>query len=60
MDSAKQRGDAGKMLGKGNKEAEAHSTLQSQSEHQKQTSQRLKHEAEEDQLSVLMSFCSQT
>lgn len=68
MDSAKQRGDAGKMLGKGNKEAE-HAQLAAVTERASETDvsevSALKHEAseikaEEDQLSVLMSFCSQT
>lgn len=68
MDSAKQRGDAGKMLGKGNKEAER-AQLAAVTERASETDvsevSALKHEtseikAEEDQLSVLMSFCSQT
>lgn len=68
MDSAKQRGDAGKMLGKGNKEAESarHAAV---TERASQTDvsevSALKHEAndikaEEDRLTVLMSFCSQS
>lgn len=68
MDSAKQRGDAGKMLGKGNKEAESaqHAAVTERaSETDVSEVSALKHEAneikaEEDQLSVLMSLCSQT
>lgn len=71
MDSAKQRGDAGKMLGKGNKEAESaqHAAVTERaSETDVSEVSALKHEANEmkakEDLSsvntVLMSFCSQS